>query len=205
MTYLIKNLRIGPMRITEEEKAKNRAKIVATASRLFRERGIQNVGIADLMREAGFTHGGFYNHFASKEALAAEVCSASLAQDEAFAGALLGPDADETWRSFVGEYLSTTHRDDPASGCTTSALIGDVAHEPREVQCRVASGAEAVIDLVGRYFARRYRLDDEGGRRRAIEVWTQMLGALSLSRATVRADRELADEILAVAREKLTR
>ncbi len=194
------------MRITEEEKAKNRARIVETAGKLFRERGVQEVGIADLMREAGFTHGGFYNHFESKEALAAEVCATSIAKgNQSFADGLRGGDADAAWRRFVEDYLSPSHRDDPAGGCTMAALMGDAAHEPTEVQATIACGSNELVELIAGYFSRRYRLDAAAGRRRAIEAVTQMLGALSLSRAMVRADRKMADEVIAVCREKLTR
>ena len=194
------------MRITEAEKARNRAKIVETAGRLFRERGLANVGIADLMEEAGFTHGGFYNHFESKEALAAAVCASSIAKGNAsFAAALAGPDAEAAWHAFVESYLAPTHRDRADTGCTVVALMGDAAHETRELQVEIAAGSNEMLELVEGYFTRRYRLDAAAGRRRAIEAYTQMLGAVSLSRAMVRADRALADEILAVCREKLTR
>lgn len=194
------------MRITEEEKAKNRAAIIAKAGELFRERGIANVGIADLMREAGFTHGGFYNHFESKEALTAEVCASGIANGNvAFAEMISGPDADAAWRAYLEGYLSPAHRDDPSAGCTVSALMGDAAREPRDVQASLAAGADEWLDLLAGYFARRYRLDKPAARRRAIELWTQALGAVALSRALVRADRKLADEILTAAREKLTR
>src|SRR5689334_16944846 len=69
---------VFPMRLTKEQAAKNRREILETAERLFRERGFDGVGVADLMKEAGFTHGGFYNHFGSKEELAAETCAASF-------------------------------------------------------------------------------------------------------------------------------
>lgn len=193
------------MRITDEEKAKNRASIVATAGRLFRERGVANVGIADLMREAGFTHGGFYNHFASKEALVAEIYAESAARDEATLGNLGGADADDVWRRFVDEYLSARHRDCPAEGCTLAALIGEASHDSEEVQKPLVCSNEWVIGAIGRYFMRRYRLDEGAARARAIDAWTQMLGAMTLSRAVVRADPALADEILAVCRARLSR
>lgn len=194
------------MRITEEEKAKNRARIVETAGKLFRERGLENVGIADLMREAGFTHGGFYNHFESKEALAAEVCASSTAcANKTFAEQLSGPDADDAWRAYIDAYLSPAHRDGPATGCTLSALMGDFAHEDKDVQASVVQASDEYLGIVGRYFTKRYRLDAAAARRRAIEAYTQMLGAISLSRAMVQADRALADEVLEACREKLSR
>lgn len=193
------------MRITEEEKARNRAKIVETAGRLFRERGIANVGIADLMREAGFTHGGFYNHFESKEALAAEVCGTTSAEAMALISGLVEPDADDAWKAFVESYLSIRHRDDPSTGCTLAALVGDASRQPRDVQAPLASIMDDFVEIIGRYFSKRYRLDEAAGRRRAIEAYTQIIGAISMSRATVHADRKLADEILTVARDKLLR
>ena len=71
------------MRVTKEQAAENRRKILAAASRLFRAKGFDGVGVADVMAEAGFTHGGFYNHFASKEALAAEACASEITRSTA--------------------------------------------------------------------------------------------------------------------------
>ena len=195
-----------PMRITKADKASNRVRIVETASRLFRERGMHSVGIADLMKEAGFTHGGFYNHFESKEALTAEVWRTALASGNAcFADSLTHGDPDATWKRYVTGYLSPEHRDGSESGCVVGALVGELAHEPAAVQSCVVGGSEAFLAQLTGYFARRYRLSPRNARRRAITTWTSMLGALTLARAVVRADPGFSDEVLRVCRERLTR
>src|SRR5882724_11130591 len=85
-----KSRRTDRMRVSREAAARHRRTIVETAGRLFRERGLDGVGLAELMKEAGFTHGGFYNHFASKEALAAEACAAGIAGSNRSHGEKLG-------------------------------------------------------------------------------------------------------------------
>src|SRR5688572_23380399 len=105
------------MKVTKTQARENRARIVETASVLFRERGYDGVGVADLMAAAGFTHGGFYKHFGSKADLMAEAAASGFSQSVAnFAGV----DA----ATFVKEYLSRKHRDAPGDGCTLAALSG---------------------------------------------------------------------------------
>lgn len=124
-------------RITKEDKARNRRNIVDQAGRMFRTRGIDGAGIADLMSAAGMTHGGFYNHFASKDALAVEVCNASFADS-------LGRLAHETEKGpqasgsplarVLAGYLSVRHRDDPSGGCPSASLVVDSWRQSDEVQ-----------------------------------------------------------------------
>src|SRR5438309_5801403 len=106
------------MRVTKAQAQANRARIVETASTLFRERGYDGVGVADLMAAAGFTPGGFYKHFRSKADLMAEAAASALSKSAAETS---GVDA----AAFVKEYLSRKHRDALAHGCTYAALSGD--------------------------------------------------------------------------------
>ena len=115
------------MKVTKAQAEANRALVVETASRLFRERGFDGVGVADLMAAAGFTHGGFYKHFGSKADLMAESTACGLAQTAAQAQGL---DA----ATFVSHYLSRAHRDGRATGCTMAALSGDAARQPEPVR-----------------------------------------------------------------------
>lgn len=126
------------MRVTKAQAERNRAHIVATAARLFRERGYDGVGVAELMAAAGFTHGGFYKHFRSKADLMAEASASGLSQT---AARTEGVDAAE----FVERYVSREHRDGRGDGCTIAALSGDAARQPHGHQTEFAAGIENLL------------------------------------------------------------
>ncbi|HRF10295.1 MAG TPA: TetR family transcriptional regulator, partial [Xanthobacteraceae bacterium] len=131
------------MRSSREVAAGNRERIVAIAARLFRERGLAAVGVAEVMQEAGMTHGGFYKHFESKDALIDEACRHSFAES----GSSLRAAAESTvegeeLRTIVDRYLSRRHRDNPGAGCALAALGGEVGN--RESPARKALQAGRV-------------------------------------------------------------
>jgi TetR/AcrR family transcriptional repressor of nem operon len=176
------------MKVTKKQAQANRAHIVETASALFRERGYDGVGIADLMAAAGFTQGGFYKHFRSKADLMAESSACGIAQSaELTAGASL--------QEFVRVYLSREHRDNRATGCTLAALCSDAARkEDEEVRSTFAAGIETQLDVL------RGRGDvnpeaAEKARATHLAIMAQALGAIVMSRACP-DDSSLADEIL---------
>src|SRR6187431_2432635 len=105
------------MRVSREQAAENREKILTTAAKLFREKGFDGIGVADLMKSAGLTHGGFYGHFSSKEDLMAQACI--RATDDILQGASerRAGKTDDPFRAFVEFYLSVGHRDNSGSGC----------------------------------------------------------------------------------------
>ncbi|MEU0913936.1 TetR/AcrR family transcriptional regulator [Streptomyces althioticus] len=193
-------------RITKEEKARNRQNIVEAAGRMFRAQGIDAVGIADLMKEAGLTHGGFYNHFASKDDLAAEVCNASFAASLG----VLRQTVDEgdvpagpPLRRVVEDYLSAEHRDAPDGGCPSASLVIDAGRHTEAVQRSYAAGVEGY--LAG--FAGEFEREREGGevapeeaRERAVLLLSRMVGAMVLARAVRHVEPELSDEILRTCR-----
>src|SRR5258708_7675930 len=128
------------MRKSREEAAQTRKHIVRAAARQFREKGIAATGLAELMKAAGLTHGGFYKHFASKDRLVAEATAAavdSLLKEMA---------AHPTFKSAVAAYLSTRHRDNPASGCPLAALGDELARSGKEARAAATAG---VTKLVG--------------------------------------------------------
>jgi TetR/AcrR family transcriptional repressor of nem operon len=181
------------MKVTKAQAQANRAHIVETASTLFRERGYDGVGIADLMAEAGFTHGGFYKHFGSKTDLMAEAATCGFAQTAAKAEGVAA-------RDFVDHYLSRAHRDAPGEGCTMAALCGDAARQPEAVRTAFAAGLEDMLATLGNRSGgaeKRGRAGD--ARARQIDVIAQVIGAIVLSRACP-DDSPLADEILDVCR-----
>jgi TetR/AcrR family transcriptional repressor of nem operon len=197
----------GFMRLTKEQAEANRERIVAAAGRLFREHGFDGVAVAELMAAAGFTHGGFYNHFASKDALAAEACAVELGRANDGLEAALATGRRASWRDYVAGYLSQAHRDDPASGCTLGALAADAGRQGAEVRARFAASVERVIAILAAYLERAGdgKVGPAAARARAVQLWSEVIGALVLARAVAGADAALSDEILAANRTQLLR
>jgi len=194
------------MKLTKEQTEKNRAAILEAAQRLFREHGFEGVGVADLMREAGFTHGGFYNHFSSKEALAREACGEALSKANAALADSLQHGKGNRWRRYLGEYLSKEHRDDPGSGCTLGALSADAARQGPELQAGFAKAIEQVIDIFADHLAKASPAEPRASlRARAVQQFSEMIGALVLSRTVAGANPRLSDEILSANRRRLER
>ncbi len=183
------------MKVTKAQAQANRAHVVATASHLFRERGFDGVGVADLMAAAGFTHGGFYKHFGSKADLMAESTACGIAQTAAL---IEGVDASE----FVRRYLSREHRDGRATGCTMAALGGDAVRQPESVRVAFADGVENLLAALSQQSGASGAEDAAQARARILDVLTHAVGALVMSRACP-DDSPLADEILAVSREAI--
>lgn len=174
------------VKVSKAQAQANRAQVVATASRLFRERGFDGVGVAELMAEAGFTHGGFYKQFPSKADLMAEAAACGLAASAA-------ESEGRSSAAFLGAYLSRQHRDARPEGCTLAALGGDAARQDPAVRASFAAGIEA---LVARLAAEgQGGQGPEAGRAQAIATIAQAVGGLMLSRACP-DDAPLADEIL---------
>ncbi len=191
-----------PMRLSKDESERNRWKILATAGRLFRARGFDGAGVDALMAAAGFSHGGFYNHFVSKEELEAEASGAAIADaNAAMARSLEAPGG---WDRYLRDYLSPSHRDDREGGCTLGALAADASRKGPRVQRRFAEAVEEVAGLIAKDLARKDRKERPASRRaRSLQILSRMVGALVLSRAVAAADPRLSAELLAVNRRKL--
>jgi len=183
------------MKVTKAQAQANRAHIVETASTLFRERGYDGVGVADLMAAAGFTHGGFYKHFGSKADLMAEAAACGLTSSAAAV-------ADLDVQAFVSEYLSRAHRDGPGQGCTLAALCTDAARQTDAVKAAFAAGIEARLATRATQEGQAQRDPDDAARARRIALMAQAVGALVLSRSCPDESR-LADEILDACRADL--
>jgi TetR/AcrR family transcriptional repressor of nem operon len=197
------------MKVSKAQVTENRFAILQTAARLYRERGFTGVGVADITREAGLTHGGLYRHFESKEALAAEACGHAL---ECELSELASPNADSTsetgqsLRTAVANYLSPRHRDGVGRGCPVAALAADAARETGAI-------AETFAQGIGRYMAHFAQRRPDGtqtaviepeDRVRAISMVSTMVGGLILARATVGGLPALSDEILSSLRQYLS-
>ncbi len=183
------------MKVTKAQAAANRTRVVETASQLFRERGFDGVGVADLMAAAGFTHGGFYKHFGSKAGLMAESATCGIAQTIALTG---GVDASE----FIKHYLSREHRDDRATGCTVAALGGDAARQPEAVRIAFAEGVENLVAALSQQSSPRYAAGAAQTRAKILDVLAHAVGAIVMSRACP-DDSPLADEILEICRDAI--
>lgn len=197
------------MKLSKTQAARNRQKIVDVAAQLFRERGVDGVGVADLMKAAGFTHGGFYNHFPSKEALAAEACgSAFEASISGLKAALADRNGDGAalFRYLEG-YLSPGHRDDLKDGCPTAGFVTDAARQGDPVRTAFAEGIETVLAIFAAQLEGAKGGLEEGdpsaARQRAVVLLSEMVGALVLSRAVGNANPLLSEEILNTSRRDL--
>lgn len=184
-------------RVSRKQAELNREIIVEAATHLFRERGLHGISLSDVMAAAGLTHGGFYGHFASKEALATEACQ------KAFEQSTLGwqekisrsDDVRAAREAILRPYFSTRHRDNPGDGCPISAFTPDMCHEPADtaLQHTFIEGVEQSLQV----FA---QLQDED-REAMLAKYAMMIGALTLARAT--RGSSLSDEFLEAARNTL--
>jgi TetR/AcrR family transcriptional regulator, transcriptional repressor for nem operon len=178
------------MKVSRAQVAENRKRILAAASRLFRESGISGVNVAQIMDAVGLTHGAFYGYFDSKDALVAEAVSEVIATSTK---------VSEVGRSeYLKTYLSTHHRDHRGSGCPVAALASEAVHESKPVREVFTRGLQEQLDQLARTGGGR----EDQRRRTAITDWSAMVGALILSRLVT--DEELSTEILDAARDALT-
>lgn len=179
------------MKVTREQAAQNRERIVETAAQLFRERGFDGIGVADLMKEAGLTHGGFYGHFSSKEDLIAEAAARALTGSLTLWSKLADRTSGDPLSAVAGAYLSRKHRDDPGAGCLLAALGPDVSRQGPSVRRAVTGYVRSAIDLLTQLVPGRSRA---ARRQKAIGTYATLVGAMVLARAV--DDRVLSQEIL---------
>ncbi|WP_231646295.1 TetR/AcrR family transcriptional regulator [Mycolicibacterium mengxianglii] len=200
-------------RVSRQQKERNRERIVAAAGQGFRARGIDGVGIDELMKTAGMTHGGFYNHFASKEDLALEVLNQGFTSSLATVEALIGAhprSSRAALNAIIDSYLSTYHRDHPEEGCASAALAADAGRHGLQAQEEYRRGLQgyiaAITDLLrGSAKQTDTKLDPRKAREQAIALFSQLVGAQLIARATAQADPELSDEVLAANSKELKR
>lgn len=188
-------------RFVQSRKEASHERILQAATRAIRRSGYAGTGVADIMREAGLTHGGFYAHFASREAMLAAAADRAGAETvallEQFASTAPPGHAFE---SLVTTYLSRAHVELAETGCPVAALGSEMPRQAPEVREAATRRIRDMIELVGRH------VPDSGkpeGRRKAIATTATMVGALILARAI--DDRQLGDDVLAAALEQLTR
>jgi TetR/AcrR family transcriptional regulator, transcriptional repressor for nem operon len=185
------------LKVTKEKAAENRAALVQAAGRLFRERGIDGVGVAEISKEAGLTHGALYAQFPSKEALAAEAFAAGLKPGME----LMTADRDgrpATLADFLDHYLSLDHRDNLAMGCPMSASASEVARQDKAVCERFTEGFEQIVAAMERGLG--VSSVKAENRQRAQAMMAAMIGGVAASRAVAKTDPKLSNEILRAVR-----
>lgn len=177
------------MRVSREQAAENRERVVAVAAEQFRAHGFDGIGVSDLMKAAGLTHGGFYGQFASKDDLAAEAATRAFVETTASlkARALA---TDDPFTTAISIYLSAAHRDSPDRGCAIAALSQDAARGSPKLRAAFEAGIEGYLGLIE---------DLSGGTRaQATAIYATLVGGLTLARTVT--DPALSDAILASTR-----
>jgi TetR/AcrR family transcriptional repressor of nem operon len=197
----IRRKMVSAMRLVKRRGPHTRSRIIEYASYSLRQRGADDVSLVDLMKLAGLTHGGFYFHFESREALVVEACA--LAMDQTISHWLELVKEIPLKKRFdviVESYLSPGHRDDWAHGCVLPALGADMARSGEKARRIFASKLDEMIDVVARLFPERSL---KQGRQIAAGALATMMGSIVLARAI--GDKELSNDILATGRQALRR
>jgi TetR/AcrR family transcriptional repressor of nem operon len=183
------------MRKTKEATAESRQRILSEAARLYRQKGFDGVGVADIMEAAGMTHGGFYRHFPSKEALIAEAMTKAFADRAATLERGDGVAAADLVRSYVATYLSPGHVAHPELGCPMAAVGSEAAHVGEAVNDAFRDGAEKILEPIAE------SLRGPGGSRRAaaLRLLATLVGAVVVARAS--GDETFQAEVLDAVRD----
>lgn len=180
------------MRYPREHGEQTRTKILKEAAGAIRAKGPEGVGVAALMKQAGLTHGGFYAHFASKDALVAEAIGLMFEEARGrFDRAMAERDPRAALSNYVAFYLSAGHRDARTRGCPVAALSGDMARLAPEARIRFAEGAATLSGWLGDALGRLGTPDAPAAGR---SMLSELVGALLLARTAT--DPEESDAIL---------
>ncbi|MBW6423771.1 TetR/AcrR family transcriptional regulator [Rhizobium sp. XQZ8] len=181
---------------SQADKQKTHDRIVEIASRRLREKGLEGVGVADLMKEAGLTVGGFYKHFGSRDDMVAEAMEVAYGDWEAKSRKRGKAPSDISFTDYAAEYLSLDHRQDTAGGCPFAALTADLARGNEKSRTHATDRVKGNLKKMATRMAAR---DEEEARRKAMIVSCLMTGAVGLSR--ISNDEAFAAEILDTVRE----
>ncbi len=186
------------MRVSRIQAAENRETVINVASRLFRERGFDGIGLKDLMKGAGLTQGAFYKQFASKEDLAAQASRRALETAFNRWSAAIAAKPEDPLGAVLAFYLSMGHREKKMDGCPLVALAADAARQGGEVKASFEAGIKAHLEVLGRLIAETKDSEPKG---EAMAVLSLMVGALTLSRVV--NDPDLAQAFLTAAAEQI--
>jgi len=185
------------MRYSREHKLETHARIVKRASVRLREKGAHGIGVADLMKDAGLTHGGFYAHFDSREALVIEAFAHAMDRStERWQKIGEATPPDKRLAMIVDSYLTPVHRDDPGHGCAIPALGAEIARESPKTRKAFAAKLEQMIDMMADQIP---DISRKAARKQAMSTIATMMGTLVMAR--VAGTGEFSEEILAAGRE----
>jgi len=186
------------MRVSREKAAEHRDRIIDAAGALFRAKGFGGIGVADIMKAADLTHGGFYGHFASKDDLVAQASRRTMARAATNWTKLVEAAPGNPYAALLEHYLSPRHRDDPGKGCTFAALGNDAARSGKIVRKAFAEGLVPLIDILAQSIPGKSKA---ARRRKAVATMATLVGALTLARAV--EGTTLSDEVLEAAQREL--
>jgi TetR/AcrR family transcriptional regulator, transcriptional repressor for nem operon len=185
------------MRYSREHKLETHARIVKKASVRLREKGAHGIGVADLMKDAGLTHGGFYAHFDSREALVIEAFAYAMDRStERWRKLAEATPPDKRLSTIVDSYLTEVHRDDPGHGCAIPTLGAEIARESPKTRKAFAAKLEQMIEMLT---AQVPDLPRKAARKQAMAAIATMMGTLVLAR--IAGNGDFSDEILGAGRD----
>ena len=183
---------------SKAEKVKTHKRIVSIASKRFREEGLAGVGIAELMKEAGLTVGGFYKHFDSRDDLVAEAVSSAFGNWKRQVDAAASGGPPFSYARLIDEYLNEAHRNNPGTGCVFSALAGEIARSDKHTRALASEQIRNNIQLITDMLPGK---DKSAARSKALVTYSALVGAMALARAV--SDEALSREILKTVAELL--
>jgi TetR/AcrR family transcriptional repressor of nem operon len=186
------------MGYSKAQKTRTHKRIVSIASKRFREKGLAGFGIAELMKEAGLTVGGFYKHFDSRDDLVAEAVNSAFGGWKRQADAAQSGGASVSLAKLIDDYLSEAHRDHPGTGCAFSALAPEIARSDKRTRALSSEQVRNDIQLIATLLSGQ---DKRTARSQAILAFSALVGAMSLARAV--SDEALSREILRTVAELL--
>jgi TetR/AcrR family transcriptional repressor of nem operon len=186
------------MGYSRAEKAKTHKRIVAIASKRLREEGLAGVGIAELMKAAGLTVGGFYKHFDSRDHLVAEALRSAFGGWKRRIDAAASGATSVSLAKLINDYLSEAHRDNPGTGCAFSALAAEIGRSQERIRALTTEQVRNDIQLIAGLLPDN---DPHAARSQAILTFSALVGAMSLARAV--SDEALSREILKTVAERL--
>jgi TetR/AcrR family transcriptional repressor of nem operon len=180
------------MRYSKEHKTQTHARIVKRASVKLREKGAHGIGVADLMKEAGLTHGGFYAHFDSRDALVMEAFTHAMDRStEHWRKQAEAAPAEKRLSAIVNSYLSPLHRDNPGQGCAVPTLGAEIARESAKTRRAFAGRMQQLIEMLAKQF---HGVPPKTARKQAMAAMATMMGSLVMAR--IAGNSEFSDEIL---------
>ena len=179
------------MKVSKQKMAEHREQIIEAAAKRFRENGFDGISVADLMKEVGLTHGGFYGHFTSKEELVGWASKRAMSRTAAKWEKVIKEAPGDPLEALAKDYLSTRHQEHPEFGCLFAALGSELARQPASVKEAVMEGQLQFLDLLSRIVPGRTKA---ARRKKAIVVFAGLIGGMILARSV--PDPDLSQEIL---------